>query len=910
MKKQKVISLALFFILIAAFMVAPVAGGLTISTQGNKIISRTGATSPVITVNGTDIPKDGNITIDISNLAFLVVNGTITNANVEVGDTAAEATWTRQVAFNGGHFILNLTSTNNATVAGETVTVTFTGAAGGNSAWYSNTGNVEQDLTATRSDTLETSDTIIFLIQVTPGSGGLTTAPGTTITTTTGATSMVITVTGEPILQHDIITIPVYDLNGYTGGGTLTDANVVISDDAAGATWTGIVDPDGMLTLTSNAGDTAVDENVTVNFTGAGPNPWKAGSVGNTLLTASRPDNYASADFNFVISINPPSGYTVAADFTGSPTAEIAPFTVTFSDKSIGNATSWDWDWGDGTVHGITQDPTHIYTNVGTYTVILKASNAYSSDTETKYHYITAFNGGINQTNTAINGLTITNCGGPQTVTVDTSVLPADLILNKFVLEIQPPHDRGLKNITIYAQNGVGFIRNGNNITGNPTGVHLVSEDIAPPAGFSNTIGKKSSFNYSIDLPSYPCNAVLSTKIWEGIPPEHDTKLQKIASRQSPIAVPIGTAYTATITRTNFPSSAPVKLHMSVNSSWNDPIYGPLSGGPGTIFIWRISDDEKTGQILPTDKLSTDPVNKLDYFAPGSPYGMSTFGLSSFTGNNNPFQLITLAAAAYVQPQNAAAPEINAADQPVTPPVTATPRPAATPVPNATTPSPRLPEGVSAKVYANADGVITQATTLTSADGFVTVSTGTGINAKDRDGKPLASITLIPVPAGNLPGALPGGAFTFAGRAYDLQPDGAVFSPGISLIFTAPRDALIGQDFSVKSYDRATGTWQDVPTRYDPKTGMITGQVSHLSTFALFARTITAVPSAAVTNTPSQPADLQAAAVPPTAMSIAVGLVEWVVRQLAENMIIVVAVIILVAVFLFYERKQRREQWK
>jgi hypothetical protein len=344
---------------------------------------------------------------------------------------------------------------------------------------------------------------------------------------------------------------------------------------------------------------------------------------------------------------------------------------------------------------------------------------------------------------------------------------------------------------------------------------------------------------------------------------------------------------------------------MSINSSWR-------SGQDPTsiIFFWRISDNGTLGQILDTIYLSTDPVNNIDYYEADSPLGMSTFGISSFTGNNNPFQLITLAAASYIQPPNPAAPVVNEADQQVTPSVAATPSPAATPIPNATTPSPRLPEGVTAKVYANADGVITQATTLTSTDGFVTVSIGTGIVAKDRDGKPLASITLTPVPAGNLPGALPGGAFTFAGRAYDLQPDGAVFSPGISLIFTAPRDALFGQDFSVKYYDRATGTWQDVPTRYDPKTGMITGQVSHLSNFALFARTITAVPSAAVTNTPSEPADLHAAAVPPTAMSIAAGVVQWVVHLLAENMIIVVVVIILVAVFLLYEWKQRRNPWK
>ena len=106
-----------------------------------------------------------------------------------------------------------------------------------------------------------------------------------------------------------------------------------------------------------------------------------------------------------------------------------------------------------------------------------------------KYQYIHALNGGINQTTTAINGLTITNCGGRKRLPLTRQSFPADMIPDKFVLEIQPPSDHGLKNITIYAQNGVGFTRNGNLITGSPTGVHLESEDIAPPEDFLPVLG-------------------------------------------------------------------------------------------------------------------------------------------------------------------------------------------------------------------------------------------------------------------------------------------------------------------------------------------------------------------------------------------------------------------------------------
>jgi PKD repeat protein len=895
----------LFILIVLAFLVMPVSAGLMISSQGDKIVTRTGSASTVITVTDTDIPQDGNITIDISLPASVVANGFITDANVGVSDTAVDAIWTRQVEYDGSVFSLNLTSTNNATVAGETVTVTFTGAAAGDSAWYCDTGDKEFDLTAIRSDTLETSDPIIFLIYVTPGPGTLAITPGQTITTTNGNTSLLITVTDDPILQHDMIIIPVSDLDGYVTGGRLTNANVIVSDDAAAATWTGNVDANSILTLTSNGGETAINENVTINFTGTGPYPWKAGSVGNNLLQPYRPDSNAMADYNFAINIPPPAGYTIVPDFSAAPTTEIVPFTAAFTDLSLGHPTTWDWDWGDGTTHGSTRNPAHLYTTVGVYPVTLTASNAYSSNTVTKYQYIYALNGGFNQTDTTINGLTIVNCPGPQSVNVDTSILQADLIPDKYTLEIQPPAGKGLKNITLHAQNGVGFTRSANQITGNITGVHLESEDFSPPGGFSPAIGTQSSFNYSTDLPSYPCNAVITTKIAEGIIPPYDTKLQKIASGQTPVAVPIGTAYTATITKTNFPSGVPVRIHMSVNSGWNSL----LSGGPGNVFIWKISDNGNTGQIFPTNPYYSDPVNNLDYYEADSPSGMSTFGLSSFTGNNNPFQLVTFAIAAYIEPQNPPAPVVNADNQGVTPTPTATPVPTATPTQNATMPSPDQTGSVSAKIYTNADGVITQATTLLSTDGFIMVSLGKGIVAKDKEGKPLSSISLTPVPEGKLPGALPGGTFSFAGRAYELQPDGAVFTPSILLIFSAPGDMKSGQEFAVKVFDHTSGTWKDVPSVYDARTGQVTAQVSSFCCFALFAKSITPEPMAAVPNAPLQRSDTQTAAIPPTAVGTAAGLFKWIVSLLAENSIIVMVVVILVAGFISYEWRQRRQHW-
>ena len=61
---------------------------------------------------------------------------------------------------------------------------------------------------------------------------------------------------------------------------------------------------------------------------------------------------------------------------------------VKFTDKSTNAPTSWAWDFGDGQT-STDQNPSHTYTAAGTYTVKLKATNAFGNDEEVKTSYIT-----------------------------------------------------------------------------------------------------------------------------------------------------------------------------------------------------------------------------------------------------------------------------------------------------------------------------------------------------------------------------------------------------------------------------------------------------------------------------------------------------------------------------------------
>jgi PKD repeat protein len=72
------------------------------------------------------------------------------------------------------------------------------------------------------------------------------------------------------------------------------------------------------------------------------------------------------------------------ADFAASPTTGIAPLTVMFTDTTVG-ATSWAWNFGDGTnpPEQNQQNPTHTYQTSGTYTVNLTTSDGTTTQSAT-----------------------------------------------------------------------------------------------------------------------------------------------------------------------------------------------------------------------------------------------------------------------------------------------------------------------------------------------------------------------------------------------------------------------------------------------------------------------------------------------------------------------------------------------
>ncbi len=88
-------------------------------------------------------------------------------------------------------------------------------------------------------------------------------------------------------------------------------------------------------------------------------------------LTVNNP--YCRNETPIKNSYNISLGSAPIAVFTSIPESGFPPVSVSFSDTSLA-ATAWNWSFGDGSFSDL-QNPTHVYAQSGTYSVLLNASN-------------------------------------------------------------------------------------------------------------------------------------------------------------------------------------------------------------------------------------------------------------------------------------------------------------------------------------------------------------------------------------------------------------------------------------------------------------------------------------------------------------------------------------------------------
>lgn len=176
-----------------------------------------------------------------------------------------------------------------------------------------------------------------------------------------------ITVTPTPV------TAPVANFTGTPTSGSLP--LLVSFMDTSTGTPTGWSWTFGDI----GAGNTSTFRNPSHIYTTPGTYP-----VTLTVSNAGGSDTLIRTNYITVVS-------QLAANFTGTPASGNAPLTVEFTDTSTGTPTGWNWTFGDiGTGNTSTlQNPTHTYTNAGTYSVTLTIRDAGSNNTFTRTNYIT-----------------------------------------------------------------------------------------------------------------------------------------------------------------------------------------------------------------------------------------------------------------------------------------------------------------------------------------------------------------------------------------------------------------------------------------------------------------------------------------------------------------------------------------
>ncbi|MBC7695306.1 MAG: gliding motility-associated C-terminal domain-containing protein [Burkholderiales bacterium] len=172
-------------------------------------------------------------------------------------------------------------------------------------------------------------------------------------------------------------------VNGCSVSQTITIVNDVTPPNAnAGAA---VVMPCNISVTTLLGTSTATDA---VSYSWSGPNTGSVISGTNSATpTVTDTGVYTLTVTNLVTGCTATSTVNVStdnvtADFTADPMIGEIPLNVNFTNSSTG-ANSYSWTFGNGLTSGST-NPSTVYNNTGTYTVMLVASSNFCSDTITR----------------------------------------------------------------------------------------------------------------------------------------------------------------------------------------------------------------------------------------------------------------------------------------------------------------------------------------------------------------------------------------------------------------------------------------------------------------------------------------------------------------------------------------------
>ena len=347
------------------------------------------------------------------------------------------------------------------------------------------------------------------------------------------------------------------------------------------------------------------------------------------------PEVIATTNAWYAVGVGPAFTFSINANFTGTPISSCsAPATVSFSNVSV-NGGSYLWHFGDGTT-STALNPTHTYTNLGTYTVTLIAyGGPCGNDTLVRTAYIdvdtanacsvTLTPGGPNSTQTACSG-TLYDSGGPSanygantstTITIaPTGASSVSLTFSSFNFEagydyVYIYNGPSTNSPLIGAYTG-NTLPNGGTVTAN-SGVMTIRQ-------FTDPAVEESGFaaNWSCALPTAPpsvnfvgnnlnsCNGIVQfTDMTTGGPTAWLWNFGDATSstQQHPLhQYQANGTYTVTLTATNLvgQNTFTRTAYVTVNKPAGPSATGATRCGPGVLTLNSTGANPKSWYDAPT----------------------------------------------------------------------------------------------------------------------------------------------------------------------------------------------------------------------------------------------------------------------------------------------------------------------
>ncbi len=194
----------------------------------------------------------------------------------------------------------------------------------------------------------------------------------------------------------------------FMGGDDVSDGGIendVWRSTDNGATWTQMTDDAGWSARSGHSCLAMPDGSIVLiggrySFIGTSFNDvWRFTTAGSSAQNPSHaytlPGTYPVA-----LQVYNSGGWTntrktgyiivTGAIFKANITSGPAPLIVGFTDQSTGDPTTWAWDFGDNTSSTL-QNPVHVYSSEGSYTVNLTVTNSAGSTTTCKVDYVTVY---------------------------------------------------------------------------------------------------------------------------------------------------------------------------------------------------------------------------------------------------------------------------------------------------------------------------------------------------------------------------------------------------------------------------------------------------------------------------------------------------------------------------------------